>query len=443
MPAFRFLRPTRESGRNELETRVPPIDDLIQAWLEKFGLTSSGADLGSQAVLTLAVFVTALTANFIAKRVLATAVQRLAARTQAQWDDVVVAHGVFDRVAQLAPTLILYVASWLILPEWPGLQAGLRHLCVAYMVLVVARAVNGLLDAGSEIYDGLEVSKSRPIKSYLQVVKVVLFSITAVLVISTVTERSPWAFLSGLAGLTAVLLLVFKDSILGLVASIQLTANNMVSVGDWIEMPAYGADGDVIDISLNTVKIQNWDKTISTVPTHALVTHSFRNWRGMSDSGGRRIKRTLYIDMNSVAFCSTEHLARLGRIGLLSPYLKEKQAEIAADHQHRGVDTSVAGNTRRLTNLGTFRAYAEAYLRAHPKIHQDMTLLVRELAPSNEGIGIEVYVFSNDQIWAHYESIQADIFEHFISVLPEFALRPFQGLTGADIQQLQTPAASQ
>jgi miniconductance mechanosensitive channel len=259
----------------------------------------------------------------------------------------------------------------------------------------------------------------------------VLAVLTVVLIISRLLDKSPWALLSGIGALTAVIMLVFKDSILGFVASVQLTTNDMVRRGDWIEMPKYGADGDVIEVSLNTVKVQNWDKTISTIPTYQLMQDTFKNWRGMSESGGRRIKRALYIDMNSIAFCDEEMLRRFEKIELLKDYLHEKRHEVAATNEGIG-DPDMPTNLRRLTNVGTFRAYVVAYLRAHPKIHKDMTFLVRQLPPNDTGLPIEIYVFSNDQDWARYEAIQADLFDHFLAVLPEFGLRVFQLPSGAD-----------
>lgn len=414
------------------------LDKPIQTWLETLGLASSTADsIGQLLVVAMAIVLAALS-NFVARRLLASAARKLSSRTETTWDDIIVRHGVFDRLSRLAPALVIYVSSFLLVPTLPLLQEGVRHFCMAYMVWCVTVVINALLDAVDEIYQSLAVSRVRPIKSYLQVLKVLVFAVSATLIISTITNRSPLAFLSGLAGLTAVLLLVFKDSILGLVASVQLTANNMLHVGDWIAMPEYGADGSVIDISLNTVKIQNWDKTISTIPTYALINHSFKNWRGMQESGGRRIKRALYIDMNSVRFCDQTLLDRFRRYALLKDYLANKEADIEREQKERQIDGSVPLNGRRLTNIGTFRAYVKAYLEAHPRINKNMTFLVRQLPPTSEGIGIEIYVFSSDQVWANYEAIQADIFDHLLASLPEFDLRAFQAPAGADLHGLRS-----
>jgi miniconductance mechanosensitive channel len=257
-----------------------------------------------------------------------------------------------------------------------------------------------------------------------------------IVAISIVIDQSPLILLSGLGALTAVILLIFKDSILGLVAGIQLVANDMVRPGDWIEMPKYGADGDVIEITLNTVKVQNWDKTITTIPTYALISDSFKNWRGMQESGGRRIKRAVYVDVSSVRFCTPEMTAKFSRIKVLEEYIARKQAEMREYNEKHGIDDAVLVNGRRMTNLGTFRAYLVEYLKRHPKIHQDMTFLVRHLQPTELGLPIEIYVCSNDQEWSNYEGIQADIFDHIFASLPEFGLRPFQSPTGSDIASL-------
>jgi len=234
--------------------------------------------------------------------------------------------------------------------------------------------------------------------------------------------------------MTAVLLLIFRDAILGFVAGIQLTANNMVQTGDWISMPKYDADGDVVDVSLTTVKVQNWDKTITTIPTYALVSDSFKNWRGMSESGGRRIQRAVYIDMNTVRFCTPEMLKKFRRIQHISGYIDQKLEEIGAHNREHDVDDSVKVNGRRLTNIGTFRVYLQAYLRHHPKVNQEMTFLIRHLSPGENGLPVEVYIFSNDQVWANYEAIQADIFDHILAVIPEFGLRVFQNPSGYDFR---------
>jgi miniconductance mechanosensitive channel len=309
------------------------------------------------------------------------------------------------------------------------------------MVVVTAASFSAFLGAVNEIYSQNPEHRHRPIKGYLQVVQIIVTLLTALIVLSILLDKSPWIFVSGIGALAAVLLLVFRDTILSLVASVQIASNDMIHVGDWIEMPQAGADGDVIDVALHTVKVQNWDKTISTIPTHKFIDESFKNWRGMSLSGGRRIKRSLSIDVNSVRFLTPEELERFRGWGLLREYIDGKQSELEAYNAEPGRDPSVNADIRRLTNVGTFRAYILQYLRMHPKIHHSgYTLMVRQLAPSASGLPIELYCFTNDQAWDRYEDIQADIFDHIISMVPEFGLRAFQAPSGADFERLRERA---
>ncbi len=304
------------------------------------------------------------------------------------------------------------------------------------MVLVVLLVIDALLNALHEIYQKLPISQGRNIKSFVQVVKIIFYFLAIIFIISIFSANTPRGLFTGLGAMAAVLMLVFKDTILGFVASIQLSANNMVNVGDWISMPKYNADGDVIDISLNTVKVQNWDKTIATIPTYALVSGSFNNWKGMEESGGRRIKRSINIDMNSVGFLNAEQVEKLGNFYLLKDYIQQNLVEIAEYNKSLSLEEDVVTNGRKMTNLGTFRKYLEEYLQRHPKIDKDMTFLVRHLQPTDKGLPLEIYVFSKDQAWTKYEAIQADIFDHILAIMPEFGLRVFQDPTGGDFQNL-------
>jgi miniconductance mechanosensitive channel len=304
------------------------------------------------------------------------------------------------------------------------------------MLFVAIFTIDSFLSSVVDIYHNYDSSGKFPVRIIAQVAKILLFTIIGIIILSTVIGQSPAFFIGGLGAMAAVLMLIFKDPILGLAAGIQLSANKMVRVGDWIEMPKYGADGDVIDISLTTVKVQNWDKTIITIPTFALVSEGVKNWRGMSESGGRRIKRSIYIDMTSVKFCTQEMIEKFSSIQYLSNYVLDKKKELSDFNEQRNIDNTVLVNGRRMTNLGTFRAYLVSYLRDHPKINKNLTFLVRQLDPGPTGLPIEIYVFSSDQVWANYESIQADIFDHILAVIPEFDLRVYQNPTGSDFQNL-------
>jgi miniconductance mechanosensitive channel len=365
-----------------------------------------------------------------------------------QWDDALLARGVLDRLAHVLPALVIYAGIVLIPGIDDGLETVVRNVAAAYIVLTFAHAISALLNGFNDLYITRDPvrAQARPIKGYLQVVKIVLFIAAAILIVAVLIERSPLLLFSGLGAMTAVLMLVFKDTILSLVASVQLSSNDMVRVGDWIEMPQLGADGDVIDIALHTVKVQNWDKTITTIPTYRLINESFRNWRGMSDAGGRRIMRALLLDQGSVRFLSDEEREDLRRIALIDGYLEKKRDEIEAWNKRLLAEGKGPVNSRRVTNIGTFRAYVEAYLRAHPLIHQQMTLLVRQLAPGAEGLPLQIYCFTTSTQWAVYESIQSDIFDHLLAILPRFGLRVFQSPSGADVsaalQQLSTRRAN-
>jgi miniconductance mechanosensitive channel len=296
--------------------------------------------------------------------------------------------------------------------------------------------LDAILNTVEVIYSNFRASKEIPIKGFIQITKIAIYFLSAIFVISILLNKTPVYLLSGIGALAAVLMLIFRDSILGFVAGIQLAANRMVSNGDWIEMPKYGADGDVLEVALTTVKVQNWDKTITTIPTYALISESFKNWRGMQESGGRRIKRSVNIDMNSISFCNEEMLERFGKVQYISEYIETKRAELEEFNKAAKVDNASLANGRRMTNVGTFRAYVRAYLRNHPMINEQMTFLVRQLQPTQNGLPIEIYVFSKDQVWANYEAIQADIFDHILAVVPEFDLRVYQNPSGSDFRDL-------
>ncbi len=381
----------------------------------------------------LIIMLVALLAGWLARRFLVPLLEKGVRRSSNQWDDTLVAHGFFRQLGAVLPLITVIVAVDLLFAAQDPTAEVVRRLVLAFFVLVGVRIINSFLGAALQIYDSYDISRERSLRGYVEVLKILLWIMAVIFTVAVLADRSPWGIMSVLGGLTAVLLLVFKDTILGFVASLQISANNMARVGDWIEMPDYGADGDVIDVSIHTVKVQNWDKTITTIPTYALVSNSFKNWRGMSDSGGRRIKRAIYLDMNSIRFCDDEMLARFGKYELLKDYLAAKQHELEAYNQKHRIDTASARiNGRRQTNLGVFRAYVVAYLRTNPNIHQEMTFLVRHLAPTPQGLPLEIYVFSNDQVWANYEAIQADIFDHLLAAVPEFALKVFQYPSGSD-----------
>ncbi|NNM33495.1 MAG: mechanosensitive ion channel [Gemmatimonadetes bacterium] len=399
--------------------------------------------------MTLALLVGAFLAYRLTVMVFRNVIRRIAARTESTWDDRIIQRNVLSRLARAIPAVVVYygIGPALGLSPEQIVEAAdtltvmalvTQRVALAFLVLTGVLSFSALLDAINDIYnESYAQAKSRPIKGYLQVVGLVVYIAATVVVISILADRSPLVFLSGLGALTAVLMLVFRDTILSLVASLQIMSNDMIRIGDWVEMPQANADGDVIDIALHTVKIQNWDKTITTIPTHRFISESFRNWRGMSESGGRRIKRALHLDLSTVRFLAEDEIARLGKYELLREYMAEKQDELERHREEKKTaGDDVVPEVRRLTNAGTFRAYVFNYLEAHALIHDEMTLLVRQLAPTPKGLPIEVYCFTNDTAWATYEGVQGDIFDHLLAILPEFGLEAFQEPAGSDFARI-------
>lgn len=374
----------------------------------------------------------AFVADFIVRRVLTRLALRVAGRAVQDLD--VLLRPVVRSVTRVVPAIIILRGVGGVPHLSPGVVTLVQNVAGAFMIVAVAIAIGAALDMANALYLRSPRAHRRSIKGYLQILKIVIYAIAAIMAIAALIERSPLLLLSGLGALAAVLMLVFKDTLLSLVASVQLNSNDMLRVGDWIEMPQLNADGDVIDIALHTVKVQNWDKTITTIPTWRMINESYKNWRGMQESGGRRIKRSLLIDQTSVRFLTEEDRERMRRFLLIDDYLAEKAAEMAdwnAKLVEAGRDPV---NMRRSTNIGAFRAYVQHYLGNHPRIRQDMTLLVRQLQPSEAGLPLEIYAFTATVAWAEYEAIQADIFDHLLAILPEFGLSLFQQPSGADFR---------
>ena len=401
------------------------VDMLIQGYVREPWMQSG------LALLLLGLF--SWIANWITKRIVLRVLLRLLRHLpfhiEAQHIGAIVA-----RLSNIVPALVIQQGIAAV-PHLPaGLVSFVQSLCAAFIILTIAIAVSGLLALFNDLYQRRPHAANRPIKGYVQVAKLLVYATATILMIAALMDQSPLLLLSGLGAMAAVLMLVFKDTILSLVASVQIGSNDMVRVGDWIEMPQLDANGDVIDIALHTVKVQNFDKTITTIPTHRLISESFRNWRGMSESGGRRIMRSLMIDQSSVRFLEQQDMESLARFSLLKEYLQAKQQDIGRWNQQHGASSPVNG--RRLTNIGTFRAYVHAYLQARSDIAQDKTLLVRQLEPSEYGLPMQIYAFVNSTVWDEYEGVQGDIFDHLIAILPQFGLRLFQRPTGADVAEI-------
>jgi miniconductance mechanosensitive channel len=402
------------------------IDSLLQELFELTGIPAAYADIFIPGVILIGILLLSYLLFIITRKILLTIVVRIVKRTRSHWDDALLRHRVFARAAYLVLAYVLYKLIPFALDDYPDLANFLLLALRIYSLIVIMLVGTAILDSILTIYTTYSVARSKPIKGYIQVGKIVIYIFITIWVISILIGENPLYLIGGLGAFSAVLLLVFKDTILGLVAGVQLSANDMLRPGDWITMQKYDADGTVTDITLTTIKVQNWDKTISTLPAYSLFTESFKNWRGMEESGGRRIKRSINIDINSIRFCTREMLEKYKQIRYIKEYVQSKEVEIQQYNLELNIDTRVMVNGRRQTNIGVFRAYLSAYLMNHPDVHKDMTFLIRHLQPTEKGLPIEIYVFSKVQAWSEYEAIQADIFDHILAIIPEFDLKVFQ-----------------
>ncbi len=398
------------------------------------------ARLTAVIVTIIALFVVAMIVHWVTKILTVKIIHRLVEKSKTDWDDYLLKRNVFQSMSHLTSALVFYYSSNF--SEIPEVTRLLTIFTNIYFVVIFIKVVSGVLKASNDIYLTTPYASTRSIKGYIQLVMILVYFIAGIFIIGIIFDKSPIYLLGGLSAIAAVLLLVFKDTILGLVASIQLSANKMLKPGDWIEMPKHNANGTVIDISLNTVKVQNFDKTISTIPTYSLVADSFLNWSGMEESDGRRIKRSINIDMKSVQFCDEEMLERFKKLHLIQSYVSDRQKEITEYNKKLGIEDETYPNGRRQTNLGIFRKYLEEYLKNSPYTNNNMTLLVRHLQPTETGLPVEIYMFSKNKDWVDYESIQADIFDHILAIIPEFKLRVFQAPSGSDINDLSEKFAN-
>lgn len=413
------------------------MNELIKTWLIEQGLTSSYIETSANGIgLFLILFISAIS-YYIAKNYLLKIATTLILKTKNTWDDALIEHKVLSRLTLLLPLVLVLFLTPLILPTGILLASILILIAKVLLAFQIAQSISAVLNVSKSLYHESAKQRYLPLNSIVQVIKLIVYLVTAIIVVALIIDRSPIYLLSGLGALTAVLLLIFQDTIKGLVASIQISANKMVVAGDWIELPKYGADGDVIEIGLSTVKVQNFDKTITTIPTYALISDSFKNWRNMYHTGARRIKRTLIVDIASIDFYSLEKIDFLVNTNLLKNYLTDKKKQLAEDHE--SIDPSIVQekaltqiNMRQLTNIGTFRAYIEMYLSQNNNIRNNLTCMVRQLPATASGLPLEIYCFANTTDWVEYEAIQADIFDHLFAIAPHFDIRIFQHPSGFD-----------
>ena len=422
------------STNNVIQSWGNSYSGIIDTLLNSFGLEGTMLHLIKMILISASLITFCFLADFLARKTILGIIERIIRKTKNTWDDVLIEQNVFKHVAHIVPALLIGVLASVLYEGHPDWIVALEKISEIYLTVAFILTIVAFFKAFQFYLESRPFLKGKPLDSYMQLIRLIVYILGCIYIISVLIDKSPMGIFSALGAMSVVLMLVFKDTILGFVGSIQIAANDMVKIGDWVEFPKFGADGDVIEIKLQTVKVQNWDKTITTIPTYSFVSDAFKNWRGMSESGGRRIKRSISIDMNSVKFCDEKLLSSLKNIDLLKSYFDKKDHEIE-DH-NTGKSHSHSANIRKLTNLGSFRAYLEHFLDDHPFITKDMTFLVRQLPPNEKGLPIEIYVFSSEQRWAYYEAIQADIFDHVIAVLPEFDLKVFQNPTGADFNNL-------
>lgn len=410
--------------------------EWLTDWLIGLGVQETSAMYLKLVILLFILFIFSYVTNLIVKKIFIRSIRSVIKKTKTVWDDALVENKVFTTLSHIAPAVVIYLTTPYIFEDFSGAIPYILRVVNAYISIVLIIVIINFLNTLKYYFENTKLFKNNPLDSYFQLVKIAIYIIGGIIILSFLLNKSPLYFFSALGAMTVVLLLIFKDTLMGFVASIQLSANDMVHIGDWVSMPKYGADGDVIEMNLTTIKIQNWDKTITTIPTYAFISESFKNWRGMSESGGRRIKRSLNIKISSIKFCTLEMLERFKKFQLIKDYIEEKSNKIEEYNKENKIDKSYLINGRHLTNIGIFRVYAEAYVKNNPDINLNMTCMVRQLLPTEKGLPIEIYTFSNRQDWVTYEGIMSDMFDHLIAAVPEFELEVFQNPTGTDFRKL-------
>lgn len=416
----------------------------LQTWvynlLVSWGLINDSSSLLDNFVILLLIILLTIGIDYVCRYFVLGMFRRLAEKTKNTLDDLIIERKIINKIIHIIPAILVYQLLPLAFPqeEMPNTLHILEKCCLVYAIAVSLRFINASLNLIHEIYSKKESLKNKPLKGFIQIIQVITFFIGMILIVSVAIDKSPVSLFAGLGASAAILMLVFKDTILGFVAGIQLSANNMLRAGDWITMNKYGADGTVIEVTLNAVKVRNFDNTITTIPPYALVSDAFQNWRGMQESSGRRVKRSINIDMNSVCFCTPEMLEKFRKIALLTDYIDNKEDELHRYNEEHHIDSSVLVNGRRQTNLGVFRAYLQRYLSNLPTVSKELTCMVRHLQPTEKGIPIELYFFSANKDWIIYEGVQADVFDHVLAVIPEFGLNVFQDISGNDLRAIRT-----
>lgn len=423
----------------EIKSFLRTVQDKAYALLSEMGIESTSDTYADNVLILFIILLAAFGSGFLIKKLARKTLQKLAQRTNSRLDDLLIQRKALDKFINIIPAIIIFTLLPLAFPveEFDYLLPLLSRLCLAYIIAVVLRFISACLGIMHEVSSNDAHKKIKPLKGMIQSAQIFIWLIGIILIVAILLKQDPTKLLAGIGASAAILMVVFKDTIMSFLAGIQLSANDMLRVGDWITMSKYGADGDVIEVNLNSVKVKNFDNTVTTIPPYALVSDSFQNWRAMSESGGRRVKRSISIDMNSVKFCDEEMLDRLRKIDILRDYIDGKERELSDYNKKHNIDSSVRVNGRRQTNLGVFRAYIEAYLKFHPQVNKNQTCMVRQLQPNEKGIPLELYFFTSDVRWIPHENIQSDVFDHIIASIPQFELHVFQNIAGYDLQSLK------
>lgn len=422
-------------------SNILKLEQVLENWLSKAGVPENNLPYVKMLTLALIVLILAYLAGHVTRRLFTSAFHRFAEKTATQFDDFLIQNKAIRNLARLVPYIIIYNSIDNIFDGFPDWYNTVKIIIDAWLVLMILNIARAFLYAGKDYLKTTDQFRDKPIESFLQLIMIFLYIAGGLVVFSILTGKSVIAFLTAMGAASAILLLVFKDTILGFVASIQVSINDMVRIGDWISMEKYGADGDVIEINLATVKVQNWDMTITTIPTYYLISDSFKNWRGMQDAGGRRIKRSLYVKISSVRHLTDDDIEELKQVQLIRKYLEQTQKELTEFNKKNNADDTCLVNGRHLTNVGVFRKYIDEYIKHHPDLHKDMTMMVRQLEPTITGMAIELYAFSNKTEWVVYEGIMSDIFDHLMASIPFFKLETFESPTSGDVRSLNTQSA--
>ncbi|RLD68534.1 MAG: mechanosensitive ion channel family protein [Bacteroidetes bacterium] len=419
------------------------IFGFLKDFYKMMGFSNINAETLKSISLFVIILLFALIVNYLIKRIVVKLIYKVAKKTSLKYDDIILKEKVILYITHLIPAAIIHMLMYLVFNDkvnypfdYQYLLGIVDNMIILYVYIILWLVIFALLNAFYEIYKESAIAKRVDIKGFLQLIKVIISIFFVILIVSVIVDKKPGAILAAFGAVAVALIFVFKDTLLGFVAGIQIAANNMLKPGDWISMPDMNTDGTVLEIGLTTCKIQNWDKTISTVPTYTLVTKPFANWRGMEESGGRRIKRSIFIDVSSIKFCDKEMIEKLKNFHLIKNYIEAKETEIKDYNTKHGLESGNIVNARRITNIGTFRKYIEHYLKEHPKLNKNLTILVRQLQVTSNGLPMEIYVFSSDQRWVYYEAIQSDIFDHIFSIIPEFDLKLYQNPTGQDFNRV-------